>query len=57
MLSITDVAATYNVSYILVKDPTWEGFLYAAGTFLAVQYIWSRANRRPAQFITEDDLV
>jgi len=51
-----DVAATYNVSYILVQDTSLEGLLYAGGTFWAVQLIWFRANRRPSRFVTEDDL-
>ena len=50
------VAATYNISYILVYDPTWEGLLYAAGTFFPVQMIWTRANHRSSRFVTEDDL-
>ena len=50
------VAATYNISYILVKDPTWEGLLYAAGTFFAVQMIWTRTTARSSRFVTEDDL-
>ena len=44
------------MSYILIKTPGPEGLLYAGGTFWAVQLIWNRANRRPAQFVTEDDL-
>ena len=37
-------------------DPTWEGLLYAAGTFFPVQMIWTRANQRSSRFVTEDDL-
>ena len=50
------MAATYNISYILVYAPDWEGFLYAAGTFFPVQMIWARANHRSSRFVTEDDL-
>ena len=50
------VAATYNISYILIYAPTWEGFLYAAGTFFPVQMIWTRTNVRSSRFVTEDDL-
>jgi hypothetical protein len=50
------VAATYNISYQLVNDPTLEGLLYAAGTFFPIQSIWTRASVRSSRFVTEDDL-
>ena len=50
------VAATYNVSLILVLDPTFEGLLYAAGTFLPVMGIWLTKLFYDARFVFEDDI-
>lgn len=50
------VAATYNVSYILVNDTTTTGILYAAGTFLPVMGVWQNKMYFDARFVHEDDL-
>ena len=34
------VAATYNVSNLIVQDPSFTGLLYATGTFLPVMAMW-----------------
>ena len=50
------VAATYNVSYILVDNPNGEGLLYAAGTFLPVMGIWLTKVFYDSRFVYEDDI-
>jgi len=50
------VAATYNVSNIVVNNPDREGLLYAAGTFLPVMNIWGTKSYFDGRFVTESDL-
>jgi len=50
------VSGTYNVSNILVKDPSWTGLLYASGTFLPIMSMWVRNTYYAARFTTSDDL-
>jgi len=50
------VAATYNLSYILVDQPSKEGLLYAAGTFLPIMGMWIEKMYYDARFVNEDDL-
>ena len=50
------VAATYNISNIVVTSPTWEGLLYAAGTFLPTMMFWTEKVFYDARFTMEDDL-
>ena len=50
------VAGTYNVSNILVRDPSAKGLLFAAGTFLPIMGMWLRNSYHAARFSTDDDL-
>lgn len=50
------VAATYNVSFILVDDVSGVGLLYAMGTFLPVMGLWMDKMFFDARFVYEDDL-
>ena len=50
------MAATYNVSYILVDTVSAMGLLYAAGTFLPVVGLWQSKVMFDARFVHEDDL-
>lgn len=50
------VAATYNVSLILVDEPSGTGLLYAAGTFIPVMGIWVDKTNYDGRFVHEDDL-
>jgi hypothetical protein len=50
------VAATYNVSYILVDSPSKEGLLYAAGTFLPIMSVWTTKVFYDSRYVTEDDI-
>ena len=51
------VAATYNVSTILVQEPTATGLLYAAATFLPIMHLWVRNTLYAARFVTDEDIV
>jgi hypothetical protein len=56
------VDATYNVSNILVQQPTGTGLLYATGAYLFCQSWWPcmwvfRNTICSARFLTDDDLV
>lgn len=50
------VAATYNVSNIVVVNPDRYGLLYAAGAFFPVMSIWSTKTFYDARYVTESDL-
>lgn len=50
------VGATYNVSYILVENPSSTGLLYAAGSFLPLVIMWVEKMVFDARFVHEDDL-
>jgi hypothetical protein len=50
------VAATYNVSFILVDDVSGTGLLYAMGTFLPVMGLWMDKMYFDSRFVYEDDL-
>jgi hypothetical protein len=50
------VAATYNISYILVTDPSNTGLLYFIGSFVAVMHLWSAKTYFDSCFVVEDDL-
>jgi hypothetical protein len=50
------VAATYNVSFILVDQVSGTGLLYAMGTFLPVMGIWMDKMFFDSRFVFEDDL-
>jgi hypothetical protein len=50
------VAATYNVSFILVDQVSGTGLLYAMGTFLPVMGIWMDKMFFDSRFVYEDDL-
>jgi len=50
------VAATYNVSNIVVVSPDRYGLLYAAGSFLPIMYIWVAKSMYDARYVTESDL-
>lgn len=51
------VAATYNVSNIIVKQPDPEGMLYAAGTFLPLMTFWMEKTIYDGRFATAGDDV
>jgi hypothetical protein len=50
------VAATYNVSFILVDQVSGTGILYAMGTFLPVMGMWMDKMFFDSRFVYEDDL-
>jgi hypothetical protein len=50
------VAATYNVSFILVDQVSGTGLLYAMGTFLPVMGLWMDKMYFDSRFAYEDDL-
>jgi hypothetical protein len=50
------VAATYNVSFILVDQVSGTGLLYAMATFLPVMGIWMDKMFFDSRFVYEDDL-
>jgi Bacterial low temperature requirement A protein (LtrA) len=50
------VAATYNVSNLLVASPDKSGLLYAAGTFFPVMDIWHQKTYYDGRYVTEADL-
>jgi hypothetical protein len=51
------VAATYNVSNIVVNAPNRQGLLYAAGTFLPVMGIWNQKTFYDSRYAVEGDVV
>ncbi|CAJ1914880.1 unnamed protein product [Cylindrotheca closterium] len=51
------VAATYNISNILVTDPSAMGFLYFMATFMASMYLWSAKTFFDSTFVVDDDIV
>jgi hypothetical protein len=50
------VAATYNVSNLVVLRPDGWGLLYAAGTFWSIMNMWSAKTYYDSRFVTESDL-
>jgi hypothetical protein len=50
------VAAAYNVSNILVEDPSARGLLYFLGTFLPVMQIWMDKLNYDSRLVVGDDL-
>ena len=50
------VAATYNVSNLVVVRPDRWGLLYAAGTFWPIMNFWTAKTHFDARFVTESDL-
>jgi hypothetical protein len=50
------VAATYNVSAILVDSASPTGLLYAMGTFLPVMGMWMDKVAFDSRYVCEDDL-
>lgn len=50
------VAATYNVSNILVYDATLLGLLYAAGTFFPILNIWVEQTTFSSRYAEENDV-
>ena len=52
------VGAAYNLSYIIVYEPTQqEGLLYFLGAFLPVMILWMDKTFYDARFFTHDDLL
>jgi len=50
------VASTYNVSMILVDEPTGVGLLFSAATFWPTMSLWVEKSFYDARFAYEDDL-
>ncbi|KAL3945026.1 MAG: hypothetical protein SGBAC_000883 [Bacillariaceae sp.] len=51
------VAATYNISTILVTDPSATGFLYFMATFMSSMNLWSAKTFFDSTFAVDDDIV
>jgi low temperature requirement protein LtrA len=51
------VAATYNISNILVSDVTPLGYLYAAGTFFPILQIWMEHAVFSSKFVYDNDIA
>eukprot|EP00980_Cylindrotheca_fusiformis_P023730 scaffold10871_cov177-Cylindrotheca_fusiformis.AAC.10 len=50
------VAATYNISFILVDYPSGLGFLYFISTFIGVWHLWAMKTYYDSCFIVDDDI-
>ena len=58
MLVLSQVGAAYNLSYIIVYEPTQqEGLLYFLGAFLPIMILWMDKTFYDARFFTHDDLL
>ena len=51
------VAATYNVSNIIIQQPDAEGILYATGTFLPLMGFWTEKVFYDGRFAVREDDV